>query len=75
MFGILLCFIGIDKASGLPAVWVPGANTCCARLGSFTKVLGFVLDRQGANLLKTTSGFPYDVRVLLGGMAKVEFFW
>jgi cell division protease FtsH len=37
--------------------------------------LGFVLHKQGDNLLKTKGDLEHDVRVLLGGMANEELFF
>ena len=37
--------------------------------------LGFVLHKQGDNLLKTKGDIEHDVRVLLGGMANEELFF
>ncbi len=37
--------------------------------------LGFVVHKQGANLLKTKGDIEHDVRVLLGGMANEELFF
>ena len=37
--------------------------------------LGFVLHKQGDNLLKTKGDMEHDVRVLLGGMANEELFF
>jgi cell division protease FtsH len=39
-----------------------------------TNALGFVIYKQGANLLKSKSDLEHDVRVLLGGMANEELF-
>ncbi len=40
-----------------------------------TNALGFVIHKQGANLLKSKSDIEHDVRVLLGGMANEELFF
>jgi cell division protease FtsH len=40
-----------------------------------TNALGFVIHKQGANLLKSRSDLEHDVRVLLGGMANEELFF
>jgi cell division protease FtsH len=40
-----------------------------------TNALGFVIHKQGANLLKSKSDLEHDVRVLLGGMANEELFF
>lgn len=40
-----------------------------------TNALGFVIHKQGTNLLKSKSDIEHDVRVLLGGMANEELFF
>ena len=40
-----------------------------------TNALGFVIHKQGANLLKSKGDIEHDVRVLLGGMANEELFF
>jgi cell division protease FtsH len=40
-----------------------------------TNALGFVIHKQGANMLKSRSDLEHDVRVLLGGMANEELFF
>jgi cell division protease FtsH len=40
-----------------------------------TNALGFVIHKQGVNLLKSKSDLEHDVRVLLGGMANEELFF
>ena len=40
-----------------------------------SNALGFVVHKQGANLLKTKGDIEHEVRVLLGGMANEELFF